>query len=172
MKVLLPLTVTTVVTICWVLLLTDVETDTVGLLEAEDLESVDATPPVDGPDVEDNEDWEFVVEDWEVDDGTDDGAMVVLSELLVEGEVAVVNTEELGDIVEGEGDDEEPEVALELADEVGVGVDEAPVLRAPMICRRWRAASTLEAVVIESSERNRKNRKCVTPELNMLGDSE
>lgn len=62
--------------------------------------------------------------------------MLVLSELLVESEVTVVDTEELGDIVEGDGDAEEPEVALKLPDEVGVGVDEAPVLRAPMICRR------------------------------------
>lgn len=172
MRVLLPLVVTIVVTSCSVLLLTDVETETVGLLEAEDLESVDATPAVDGPEVEDTEDWAFVEEGWEFDDGTDDGPMVLLSELLVGGKVAVVDTEELGDTVEGDGDDEEPEVALELPDEVGAKVDMAPVLRAPMFCRRRRAASTLEAPLIESSVRNRSTRKCVTPELNMFRDSE
>ena len=54
-SVLLPLTVTTVVTSCSVLLLTDVDTEMVGLLEVVDLESVDVVPPVDGPEVEDAE---------------------------------------------------------------------------------------------------------------------
>lgn len=133
---LLPLTVTTVVTSCSVLLLTEVETETVGLLKADDLESVDEIPPVDGSELEDTEDWEFVEEGWEFDGGKDDGATVVLSGLPVEGEVAVVDTEELGDIIEGDGDGEELKVALELPDEVGEEVDKAPVLRAPMFCRR------------------------------------
>ena len=54
-SVLLPLTVTTVVTSCSVLLLTDVDTEMVGLLEVVDLESVDVVPPVDGSEVEDAE---------------------------------------------------------------------------------------------------------------------
>ncbi len=67
-RVLLPLTVTTVVTSCSVLLLTDVETKTVGFVDDGDLESVDVTPPVDGTVVGDTEDWEFVDEDWGFDE--------------------------------------------------------------------------------------------------------
>ncbi len=62
--------------------------------------------------------------------------MIVLSGLLVEVRVAVFGAEELGEVVEGDGVDEEPEVALELPEEVGVEVVDAPVLRAPMFCRR------------------------------------
>ena len=61
-RVLLPLTVTTVVSSCSVLLLTDVDTETLGLLEIVDRESVDVVPLVDGPGVEDTEEGLFVEE--------------------------------------------------------------------------------------------------------------
>ncbi len=83
-RVLLPLTVTTVVTSCSVLLLTDVETETVGLLEVMDLGSVDVIPPVDDSEVEDAEERDVVEAIRESEDEGDDGAVVVLPKLLLE----------------------------------------------------------------------------------------
>ena len=136
-RVLLPLTVTTVVTSCSVLLLTDVEMETMGLIDVVDFESVGAASVVEGSEVDDIKEREVVEEGWGFEDGTADGGGVELPGLLFEDWLAVsgADAEELEDVVGANGDDEELEIVLELADGIDVGVVEAPVLRMTLFCR-------------------------------------
>ncbi len=168
-RVLLPLTVTTVVTSCSVLLLTDVETETVGLLEVMDLGSVDVIPPVDDSEVEDAEERDVVEAIRESEDEGDDGAVVVLPKLLLEAWFAVSDGEVLGGVVEADGGDEELEVRLELPEVEVVEVVEAPVLSATPFWRRWIAPSTLKAVVMESSIKEKIVKEWVSPDLSIFG---
>ena len=148
-RVLLPLTVIIVVTSCSVLLLIDTETGLVGLLVAVTLDSVDVDPNTDGADVEDTEVEAVVEKDSRFEDKAEVKAVVVLPGLLLA--IDVSGTDELKVVVRAGEVDDEPEAPVVLPDEAGVEGVATPVLRAPIPCRRWRASSTFNAVIIESS---------------------
>ena len=82
------------------------------------------------------------------------------------------DAEELGDVVEADGEVEEVEVALGFPDDVGVEVVVAPVLKATPFCRRWIAPSKLDAVVIESSAKNKTIKESIILDLIIFGGCE